>query len=1193
MNQFFKSPCFFVITSWIMLSSVSFADIEHGSISVSTNYTGSVGSISLGTDTTTGVSFYGSSSNGGDYVLNFATANSSTSGVMIASVADNDREGLYATAQSAITSSSNEWFIPVFQVKASSSNTEMNINCNFAYFPHSEFLGGVATNSSNNGTLTATGSHDFTGKFSDSTSTTGAYTLDLSSITPEGSSLPATPANGILFVNGAKNESNYATSHPNSPDTFFWINCRDINLNSSENDPVAFVYIPFDTTSEQIIAMGRMTPSNIISTSAAPTGEHRGDFSLTKVPDTEGTWHLTITDQTPSTGTLIVSPKGGTLSNLNNMVSSQWVGDNTWQIVSRDTDTLTTEDLEDYATVFSFVFIKREPSIIYVDHSATTGENSGKNWSDAYLDLQSALEDANAYDQIWIAEGTYKPSQTSFSNDPRSATFQSISHVPLYGGFRQGGGLFENRKPNSYPTILSGDIGTVNDNSDNCYHVVVSGDDTTFDGLWIVSGNATSSSGGGIYNVRSTTTINACTFIGNHASRGGAINLLNGPLDPRFTFTYCRFYGNYANQGGIVRGYNVANGVSFEQCSLVDNATLASGGGAIASLEWDTILGFWGSLYFYNCSIFKTSERGYNHVYSMYLENCILYQQVPLSAYRGISYSHTMSSGDPLFLKLPSSGDGDWNTLADNDYGDLRLAYSSPAIDQGTGTQGATDLGGNLRKRDGNNDGSDTIDQGAYEFQPLVVVNTDDSGAGSLRQAALDVEDGGAIYFSSALPSGSEIDLLSQITLENTVRVDGSIQSEPVVLNAGGSSRIFHITDGDVQYNQEVSLINIHFENGNSSSGGAILNEESLSLNHSVFTQNTATYGGAFYMNSEGSADFSNCHFIGNTASEGAGAIYIKKAPTNISHCRFLANSAKNGGAIQLEGITSEIINTSFIGNSATDSGGAFYSGSDSSAVINCSFTRNDAGDFGSAIYFNYGTLVTNNSILWLNTSNDNLQISGSFTGNNNLIEEVAGASDPQFIKPPSPGDDSLWSGLDDNDYGDLRLGASSPAINAGDAAGQASSVNTTITDLQGNDRFNGIIDQGAYEGGFTSFAYLYPSLDPTDDANGNGRSNFLDYAMGGNPALHHDSSLSASLSGNLLTLTHRNPATSVDVFPIFQKSIDLIEWTPLTVGTDYAIDSASSTDSQTTQTLRLLINPVTDGNTFFRQEINNSENGL
>jgi hypothetical protein len=83
-------------------------------------------------------------------------------------------------------------------------------------------------------------------------------------------------------------------------------------------------------------------------------------------------------------------------------------------------------------------------------------------------------------------------------------------------------------------------------------------------------------------------------------------------------------------------------------------------------------------------------------------------------------------SADPLFVRAPDPGDGDWATPADNDYGDLRLRPGSSAIDAGDTTALSADtldldgdhdlveplsldLAGNPRIHHG------AVDMGAYE----------------------------------------------------------------------------------------------------------------------------------------------------------------------------------------------------------------------------------------------------------------------------------------------------------------------------------------------------------------------------------------------------------------------------------------------------------------------------------------------
>lgn len=82
---------------------------------------------------------------------------------------------------------------------------------------------------------------------------------------------------------------------------------------------------------------------------------------------------------------------------------------------------------------------------IYVDSSATTGANNGLTWANAFTDLQEAIDlSCNCPDaEIWVAEGTYHPTQdnpASSDNTDRDVTFFIDHPVKTYGGFPSGGG---------------------------------------------------------------------------------------------------------------------------------------------------------------------------------------------------------------------------------------------------------------------------------------------------------------------------------------------------------------------------------------------------------------------------------------------------------------------------------------------------------------------------------------------------------------------------------------------------------------------------------------------------------------------------------------------------------------------------------------------------------------------------------
>ena len=70
---------------------------------------------------------------------------------------------------------------------------------------------------------------------------------------------------------------------------------------------------------------------------------------------------------------------------------------------------------------------------IYVDTDAG-GNNDGTSWTDAYTDLQTAIDNASSSSEIWIAEGIYKPGS---EGDSFTIT-GNIDGVGLYGGFEIG-----------------------------------------------------------------------------------------------------------------------------------------------------------------------------------------------------------------------------------------------------------------------------------------------------------------------------------------------------------------------------------------------------------------------------------------------------------------------------------------------------------------------------------------------------------------------------------------------------------------------------------------------------------------------------------------------------------------------------------------------------------------------------------
>ncbi|WP_304234461.1 choice-of-anchor Q domain-containing protein [Jiulongibacter sediminis] len=233
---------------------------------------------------------------------------------------------------------------------------------------------------------------------------------------------------------------------------------------------------------------------------------------------------------------------------------------------------------------------------IYVNATAS-GTNNGTSWTDAFTDLQSAL-DVQCYSEIWVAGGTYYPSKTTdgfTSGNHRAFTFKLRPGKKLYGGFAGTETDLSQRTKaviRANPSILSGDLGIINDASDNAYSVVViSNDDTNgrLDGFTITNGygDATGArsvnnrliylnNGAGISIDSSATTIANCTIKKNYVSNNGGGVYISNHSD--ITFIDCVIDSNSsATYGGGILALSGSK-IAMERSVLSNNSSTFAGG---------------------------------------------------------------------------------------------------------------------------------------------------------------------------------------------------------------------------------------------------------------------------------------------------------------------------------------------------------------------------------------------------------------------------------------------------------------------------------------------------------------------------------------------------------------------------------------------------------------------------------------
>lgn len=238
-------------------------------------------------------------------------------------------------------------------------------------------------------------------------------------------------------------------------------------------------------------------------------------------------------------------------------------------------------------------------NIIYVDKDVITGNQDGSSWSNAYASLSNALDAAEFGDMLWVADGTY----TLPMNGDRHESFVLRDGISVYGGFNGTETYFNERDPSLNITILSGDIGIVDDAFDNTFHIVRLQDVNQYvvlDGVHLETGNSVggnmafpfSQNGGAILIYSSLSgidtaniVINNCNFLHNHAKQGGSIAFNSTyNLPTRLCITNSIFSDNRADNGGgaiYIPSLNNKITCRIESSVFQDNEANFGSGGAI------------------------------------------------------------------------------------------------------------------------------------------------------------------------------------------------------------------------------------------------------------------------------------------------------------------------------------------------------------------------------------------------------------------------------------------------------------------------------------------------------------------------------------------------------------------------------------------------------------------------------------
>ena len=341
------------------------------------------------------------------------------------------------------------------------------------------------------------------------------------------------------------------------------------------------------------------------------------------------------------------------------------------------------------------------------------------------------------------------PTKDAFGNatsgDNRDKLFLLKNGVSVYGGFVGNETALSQRNFIANPTILSADLGTANNNTDNAYHVVLAysiTSTTNLDGFTIKNANANGVNSGnsdlgfgsstwrvygagiligtnanllqlhnltisnnnafigaGIYSSNSNYRANNLAITNNAANNfgGGIYNQIASPSLNNITIT-----NNTADQGSGI--YNDRSNTSITNATITNNNSGLNNGGAVYNESRSNPI-------IKNTIIWGNTGSGIQGIFND--NDDLFYVSNPTVSYSNIQggYAGTGNiNNNPNFINLnnPAGADGIFMTADDG----LRLGCNSPSFNTGTNTDApTTDILGAARPA------FTTADMGAYESQ--------------------------------------------------------------------------------------------------------------------------------------------------------------------------------------------------------------------------------------------------------------------------------------------------------------------------------------------------------------------------------------------------------------------------------------------------------------------------------------------
>ncbi len=320
-------------------------------------------------------------------------------------------------------------------------------------------------------------------------------------------------------------------------------------------------------------------------------------------------------------------------------------------------------------------------------------------------------------------------------------------------------------------------------------------------------------------------------------------------------------------------------------------------------------------------------------------------------------------------------------------------------------------------------------------------------------------EDGSTVLAGLTLTGG----LTEPAILSEAVEAGFALQSCVIRDNQGGGLKLYN----------RVVLTDCLFYDNEGTYGGAIeCRGGMVTLTRCIFRNNQAEYGGAIY--GVWGIVCDRCQWVGNQARVGGGI--NTSGWLDCENCVWTCNVASGSGGALSVGHNIGLRNCTLAGNVAGSSGGAIFASDFITLESTIIAYNQDADGIGRSIKDRRGHKYLSE---YMDVSYCCLQLDPGEETSPFIDSDGTIVKDPCFIHVPNDGgdgwgDDPATNAVDEglnDDYGDLRLAADSPCIDAGSPI---CAMRPMGGDVNGLPRLMGAtIDMGAYE-------FYQPTLEVT-----------------------------------------------------------------------------------------------------------------